>query len=410
MELSWPGKTGEPANLGLIAAQLPTENDGMLYAAAILVAIGGGLALYALLGGADFGAGVWALLASGPSRDRQRTLISSAIAPVWEANHVWLIFVITGLFAAFPLAFEALSIALYLPFSIALLGIVLRGSAFAFAAQAGQGKGWLRLWMALFGTGSVLSPLALGAAAGAIASGVITVRNGKVASGLLELWTGALPMLTAVLAIVVCAYLAATYLTVEAVGAADRELEDIFRRRALATGAFAGCLAMLGLLVIRVDAELLWRGMMRRGLPFAGLSAFAGLWSMAAMYLRRYGQARIAAALAVAAVLGGWGASQWPYLVPPDITIIGSAAPAAALRAIAISILGGGAILAPSLFLLFKVFKSEPRQKGETGETKGAGEWKDSSAGVPPEDDQLAQSQSESANAKGGGLGSQSAE
>lgn len=366
----------EGAALSVAAA----GEDGMVYALAILVAIGGGLTLYALLGGADFGGGVWTLLASGPAKEKQRKLISTAIAPVWEANHVWLIFVITGLFAAFPPAFEALSIALYLPFSLALLGIVLRGSAFAFASQAGQGKGWLRLWMALFGAGSVLAPLALGASAGAIASGVITVSEGRVESGMVELWTGALPMLTAVLALVICAYLAATYLTVEAVNVKDAQLENIFRRRALATGILAGLLAAVGLLVIRADSQFLWRGMIERGLPFAGLSALAGISSLAAMWGRRYRTARIVAALAVAAVLAGWGASQWPYLVPPDITIEGSAAPASALQAITISIIGGGALLVPSLYLLFKVFKSELREGEPKGETEGLGEWKEAKA------------------------------
>lgn len=376
-----------PADLRLaLARELSSVNEGMGYAAAILLAIGGGLALYAVLGGADFGGGVWTLLASGPTRDKQRALVSSAIAPVWEANHVWLIFVITGLFAAFPPAFEALSIALYLPFSLALLGIVLRGAAFAFAAQANQGKGWLRLWMILFGTGSVLAPLSLGAAAGAIASGAITVSDGRVESGLVELWTGALPILTAILAIVVCSYLAATYLTVEAVTAKERQLEDLFRRRALTTGALAGLLAMTGLLVIRVDAELLWRGMTERGLPFAALSAIAGISSMVAMWVRRYSAARIAAALAVAAVLAGWGASQWPYLVPPDITISDAAAPAEALRAITISIIGGGLLLAPSLYLLFKVFKAEGPDRRKKAETAGAGEWKEPESGAVPSD------------------------
>src|SRR6266705_1927754 len=124
----------------------------------ILAGIGAGLTLYVLLGGADFGGGFWDLLARGPLRERERDLISAAIGPVWEANHVWLIFVVTALFAAFPTAFAALGVGLYLPFSLAVFGIVLRGAAFAFRAHGDRGSRWQRTWTRIFGIASLVTP------------------------------------------------------------------------------------------------------------------------------------------------------------------------------------------------------------------------------------------------------------
>lgn len=323
----------------------------------ILIAIGTGLTLYVLLGGADFGGGVWDLLARGPMGKRQRDLISEAIGPVWEANHVWLIFVITGLFAAFPPAFAALSIALYLPFSIALIGIVFRGAAFAFRFYGKPDSAWQRAWTTTFGVASTITPLALGACAGAISSGRIRVDGEKVSFGLFAAWTGPLSILSAVLALAVSAYLAANYLCVEAKDRSDRPLEESFRIRALACGMITGALAGAGLIVVETDAPVLWEGMLARGLPFAVISAAGGIASMAAAYRRRYDIARAGAAVAVAAVLAGWGAAQWPLLIVPDVSITEAAAPQGALGPIAFGLLIGGTLLAPSLWYLFKIFK-----------------------------------------------------
>ena len=324
----------------------------------ILGAIWIGLTLYALLGGADFGGGVWSALASGPTKERQRALIAKAIAPVWEANHVWLIFVVTGLFAAFPRAFEVLSIALYLPFSIALLGIVLRGAAFAFRSHGDPDSGWQRTWTRIFGVASLVSPLALGAAAGAIAAGRIRVRGDVVDAGVVSSWATWLPLMTAILGLAVCAYLAASFLTVEAVAAGDAELAEAFRRRALLGGVAAGVVAAAGLVVAYAQAKVLWHGMLHRGLAFVILSAVAGMTALAATSLRRYPLARVASATAVAAVLGGWGAAQWPLLIVPDLGVTRAAAPDATLRAVFIGLVVGGILLAPALALLYRVFKA----------------------------------------------------
>jgi cytochrome d ubiquinol oxidase subunit II len=317
-----------------------------------------GLTLYALLGGADFGGGVWDLLAAGPRRERQRALVSDAIAPVWEANHVWLIFVLTGLLAAFPTVFADLSVALYVPFSLVLLGIVFRGAAFAFRAHGDRDSPWVRAWTRVFGVASLLSPFLLGAAAAAIASGRIRVIDGTVEAGLVSAWTGLLSIVAGLLAVAMCGYLAATYLIVEALALGDAELEADFRARAIGSGVVAGALAAAGLVVVRSQAPALWDGMIERGLPFVALSAVGGLSSLAAMGARRYRAARIAAALAVGAVLWGWGAAQWPYLVVPDVTAEASAAPEDTMRLVAIGFTVGGLLLLPSLLALFRVFKA----------------------------------------------------
>jgi len=324
----------------------------------ILLAIGAGLTLYVLLGGADFGGGVWDLLARGPARERERALIAAAIGPVWEANHVWLIFVVTALFAAFPPAFAALGIALYVPFGIAIAGIVLRGAAFAFRAHGDAGTTWQRSWTRVFGIASLVTPMVLGMSAGAIAAGGIRIEGTAVKAGLIDVWTTPLSWVAGFLALAMCAYLAATYLTVEALQRGDADLERRFRRRAIASGIVAGALAGAGLLAIRADAPVLWEGMTDRGWPLVALSAAGGLVAMVATVRGRDRLARLGAALAVGAVVGGWGVAQWPYLIVPDLTASEAAAPASSLRPIAIGYLVGTLLLLPSLALLFRVFKT----------------------------------------------------
>ena len=326
---------------------------------AILGIVWLGLTLYVLLGGADFGGGVWDLVASGGRAEDQRRLIAAAIGPVWEANHVWLIFVLTGLLSAFPAVFAGLSIALYLPFSLALVGIVLRGSAFAFRSHGEPESAWQRAWTRVFGVASLITPFVLGAAAASIASGRIRVVDGAVRADLVGAWTGLLSLFAGLFAVAICAYLAATYLTVEAVQRGERELEDDFRARSMVTGAVAGGLALVGLLLVRAEAPILWDGMLDAGLAFAVLSAVGGLGSLVAVWRRRYRLARAGAVVAVSSVLFGWGVSQWPYLIVPDVTVADAAAPAETLRVVAIGFGIGALVLAPSLYLLFRIFKLE---------------------------------------------------
>jgi len=333
----------------------------------ILVSIGAGLTLYVVFGGADFGGGVWDALARGESHERERELIAEAIGPVWEANHVWLIFVVTGLFAAFPEAFADLSVALYVPFSIALVGIVMRGAAFAFRAHGDPGTGWQRSWTRVFGIASIVTPIVLGMSGAAIASGRIRVVGGVVDAGLVSAWTGPLSVVAGLLVLAMCAFLAATFLTVEAVARKERALEDLFRRRALAAGIAAGALAAIGLLAIRADAPVLWKGMTDTAWPLAVVSAAGGVVSLLAIDRRRYPLARVAAAVAVASVVAGWGVAQWPYLIVPDVTAHDVAAPVHSLRPIAYGFLAGGALLLPSLLVLFRVFKASRNMPNPTG-------------------------------------------
>jgi cytochrome bd ubiquinol oxidase subunit II len=325
--------------------------------ALLLGAIGAGLTLYLLFGGADFGGGVWDLLARGPAHQRERNLIAAAIGPVWEANHVWLIFVVTLLFAAFPLAFSTLSIALYLPFSIAIAGIVLRGAAFAFRTYGERGTGWQRRWTRVFGIASLVTPLVFGMAAAAISSGRIRVHGASVEAPLVGAWTGPLSLIAGPLVVAMCAYLAATYLTVEAHERDEPDLENAFRLRAIVAAVVAGVLALAGLVLMPSAAPILWAGMRRVGWPLAVVSAVGGVGSVAAHVTRRFQLARMLAAVAVVGVVAGWGVAQWPRLIVPDVTVGAAAAPNGSLRPVAIGSVIGGLLLAPSLLLLFRVFK-----------------------------------------------------
>jgi cytochrome d ubiquinol oxidase subunit II len=318
------------------------------------------LALYAVLGGADFGGGILDLTARGPLAARQRAAIAHAIGPVWEANHVWLIFAIVLAFTAFPAAFAAANEALYLPFSLALVGIVFRGAAFAFRAYGEGAPGFRRAPGYVFGLASLLAPLFLGAAAGALAAGRIRLDGSHALEPPFAAWTGPLSLVAAGLAVCASAYLAGVYLCVEAVQADDPELEAAFRRRALAAGAILSALAPLGLLVAKGAAPIVFSGLLGRALPLALLSALAGAGSIAALWRRRYRSARALAAIAVASVLGAWVLAQWPYLVVPDFTVASCAAPAPILRALLVTIVIGATLLIPSLALLFRIF-SRPR-------------------------------------------------
>jgi len=314
------------------------------------------LTAYAVLAGADFGGGVWDILARGPRAAEQRRAISDAMGPVWEANHVWLIFMITGLFTAFPAAFGALASALYVPFTIALLGIVLRGAAFAFRAHGAEVAGALSAWGVVFGSASIVTPVFLGAALAAAGGGFIVVSGGRVTTGFFAGWTTPLAAVLGLFALAVCAYLAATYLTVETEDRPD--LQADFRRRALLAGLVAGGLALLALPVAWLQAPRLLESLTGRGLPLFLLALVNGPLAVWAVWRGRPRVARLAVVAQVALVLWALAAGQWPYLVPPSLTIAGTAAPAATLNAMLVVVGAGSALLLPSLWLLFGVFKA----------------------------------------------------
>jgi cytochrome bd ubiquinol oxidase subunit II len=314
------------------------------------------LITYAVLAGADFGGGVWDLLAFGPRAQEHRAAIGEAMGPVWEANHVWLIFVIVILFSGFPLAFAALSVALFWPFHLVLVGIVLRGAAFVFRAHGQAATGRTSGWGPVFGGASLITPLLLGMCLGAASSGHIRVQDSQVTPGSELAWLAPLPFAVGLLGLSLCVYLATVYLTLETSGA----VREDFRRRALWTWVVGGTISVATLWLTSTEAPHLWEGLTRPpamlavagGMLLAPLSA-VGLWT------RRFAWARICAAGQVVLLLCGWALAQWPYVIYPDVQLFEAAAPPSTLRALLITMPFGLGLLLPSLALLFFVFKGK---------------------------------------------------
>jgi cytochrome bd ubiquinol oxidase subunit II len=308
---------------------------------------------YVLTGGADFGGGVWDLLASGVRQRAQRDLVAQAIGPVWEANHVWLILAVVLLFTCFPPAFARLSVALNLPLTGALVGIVLRGSAFAFRSYGGDRDAVQRRWGRVFEVASLVTPVLLGTGVGAVASGAI--RDGGRGTGdefftmYVATWLAPFPLAVGVCTLCCFAFLAAVYLTLEA---PEGALREDFRRRALAAGVAVGVAAGAALVIARP-------GVLGSGwaLPFHLGTGMVAVGALGALWTRRYRLARVAAAAQISLILWGWAGSQYPYVVPPDLVIEDAAAPAATLRLVLIALGLGAAVLVPSLVYLFRIFK-----------------------------------------------------
>lgn len=317
------------------------------------------LMAYAVLAGADFGGGIWDLLATGPRQEQHRQAIARAMGPVWEANHVWLIFVIVILFTVFPTGYRALGIAFFGLFHLVLIGIVLRGAAFAFrAAASGESRQW-RLWSPVFGASSAVTPFLLGLAAAAVSGGGIRVLpGGTVQVDPILTWYSPVSILMGLLTTAMCAYLAAVFLTVETRG----EVQEDFRRRALWSGAVMGLLAAALLPLLPAAMPHLWEHLTRPApAPILLGGAALALLSAAAIYTRRYLLGRAAAVAQVVVLLSGWAVGQWPYLIYPDITFHGAAAAGPSIRFLLQTLPFGLLVLMPSLWLLFRVFKAEVR-------------------------------------------------
>jgi cytochrome d ubiquinol oxidase subunit II len=316
-----------------------------------------GLVAYALFGGADFGGGIWDLLASGPRRQEQRRLIEHALGPIWEANHVWLILVVVVLFTAFPPAFAAISTTLFAPLVLLLIGIVLRGAAFTFRAYDDRGDRVQERWGLVFSASSVLAPLLLGVMVGALASGDLRVdaRGTPLGSG----WAALSPFTfaTGLFACALFAFLAAAYLAVEAGGA----LQEDFRRRAIGAGVAVFVTATAAGVLSFWYAPLVFRGLTGRpwSLPLHLATGAAAVTALAALVGRRHRLGRVAAAIQVALIVVGWGTAQYPYLVAPDVTLASASGPRGTQIALLIALAAGALTLFPSLYLLFRVFKGE---------------------------------------------------
>jgi cytochrome d ubiquinol oxidase subunit II len=312
-----------------------------------------GLVLYTVLAGADFGAGLWELLAGPGERGRAiRDHAHHAIAPVWEANHVWLIFVLTVTWTAFPVVFGAIASTLMIPISLAALGIIFRGLAYALQSATDVPRE-RRVIDLTFAVSSVLTPFMLGAAIGAIASGRVPVGN--AAGNLVTSWVNPTSILAGCLAVAVGAFLAAVYLAADATRLGEASLERAFRWRALAAGVVTGAIALAGLPVLHHDARHIYTGLTSGyGLAAVILSAGAGTGTLVLVWLSRFQLARATAAIAVAAVLAGWAAAQRPTVLP-GLTLHEAAAPRATLIAVIVAVVAGGVILTPSLGLLFRL-------------------------------------------------------
>ena len=323
---------------------------------------------YVLTGGADFGGGVWDLLARGPGRAAQRTLIAEQIAPIWEANHVWLILVVVMLFTAFPAAFAALGIVLHIPLTLMLLGIVARGSSFVFRSYGARDDASQRRWGRVFAVASVVTPVLLGTIVGAIVSG----RAGAAAARLpatpgapapsyvsvyVAPWLAPFPLALGALALAMFAFLAAVYL-----GVREPALRDAFRRRALwSAGAMFvaafGALGISGMTTPHVMGGLTRGGALVLQLLIA-VAALAAIW---ALYARHWHVARVAAAAQVSLILWGWVLVQAPYVLPPTLTIRNAAAPRVTLELLVGALAAGAVLLLPALAYLFRTFTAERR-------------------------------------------------
>jgi len=312
---------------------------------------------YAVLAGADFGGGIWDAFATGPRRQDQRAAIAHAMGPVWEANHVWLIFVIVLLFTAFPPAFAALSVALFLPFHLVLVGITLRGAAFAFRGSELTATTGTR-WGVVFGVASTITPVLLGMAVGAVSSGHLRIVDGQVGNDGTVPWLAPMAVAMGALALSLCAYLAAVYLTNETTG----ELQEDFRQRALLAGTVVVALSTLTLPLIHWRAPHLWEGLINwRAAPVLVAGILAELVSGWALWRRWFRLARVATVAQVSLLLCGWGLAQYPYLIYPDMTLAAAASPAPTLYFVLYAVPAGGVLLIPSLWLLFRVFKRVER-------------------------------------------------
>lgn len=327
----------------------------------MLIQLAAGVALvalmaYAVFAGADFGGGVWDLFAAGPRGRAQREAIARAMGPVWEANHVWLIFMLVVLFTCFPRGYGPLGVALFVPFHLAVFGIMLRGAAFIFR-EAGPRAPESRLsrWGLVFGVASLMSPILLGAAFGVLTEGKVRIdADGAVQSLPLWHWLSLYSVACGLLALSTCAYLAAVYLTVETAG----ELRDDFRVRAIIAGTTTAALASAVLLLACFEANWFFRQLISvRSWPVlaAGLLCFAA--SAWAVFGRRYHLSRIFAAGEIVLLLLGWGLAQQPYLVYPDMTFYQAAAPIPTIAFLLATLPVGALLLLPSLWLLYNVFK-----------------------------------------------------
>lgn len=328
----------------------------MSLAVVVAAALFVGVLAYALFGGADFGSGFYDLTAGGTARGAElRTLVDHSIGPVWEANHVWLIYVLVTWWTAFPETFAAAMSTLILPMLMALLGIVLRGASFAFRKYAAT-LGQARLFGAIFAISSLLTPFFLGAVAGGIASGRVP------ATGRGDLWTSWLnptSIFGGIIAVGTCAFLAGTFLCADARRSGQPRLAEQLRWRTLVVGAVTGIIVFAALIPLQRDAPTLADGLETHASPLIATSAIAGIATLVLIAIRRFAVARVSVLIAVAAVVTGWGVGQYPWLLVDQVTITDAAGAPATLQALLVAVGLAVVIVLPALGYLYKLTQSE---------------------------------------------------
>jgi len=315
------------------------------------------LIAYAVFGGADFGAGFWDLTAGDPTRGaRPRAAIERSLGPVWEANHVWLIFIFVVTWAGFPLVYESITLTMFVPLTLAALGIVLRGSSFAFR-KAVVTLRVRRIFGGGFAMSSVLVPFCMGAVAGGIASG--RVPKGGKAGDPWSSWLNATSVITGVLAVSLAAYLAAVYLVRDTRRAGQADLVEYFRRRAVAAGVVAAFAAAAGLATLHNRASYVFDHLTSRAMPIVVLGIVCGGGALVLLILNATRGARLLAVLAVASVIASWGVAQWPYALPTTLTFDEAAAPTGTLTAVLVVVGLVLVLVVPGIALLFTLAQRE---------------------------------------------------
>jgi cytochrome bd ubiquinol oxidase subunit II len=306
---------------------------------------------YAIFGGADFGAGFWDLTAGGAERgEHPRDVIERSIGPVWEANHVWLISIFVVLWTSFSEAYASITLTLFVPLTIAALGIVLRGASFAFRKAVVTTR-VRRVFGAAFAISSVLVPYCMGAIAGGIASG--RVPAGGKAGDPVDSWVNPTSVLGGVLAVAAVAYLAAVYLVWDARRLGDTDMAEYFRRRAVVAAVAVAVIVVAGIFMLRADARYLFDGLTSRALPLVILSAICGIGALLLLVRDAARGARVLAVVAVASVVVSWGVAQWPYLLPESLTVSAAASPSGTLAAVLAVVALAAIIVVPGFGLLY---------------------------------------------------------
>jgi cytochrome d ubiquinol oxidase subunit II len=315
-----------------------------------------GVIAYALFGGADFGSGFYDLTAGGSLKGAElRTLIDHSIGPVWEANHVWLIYVLVMWWTAFPATFAAAMTTLFVPMLLALVGIVLRGASFAFRKYSAT-LAQARLYGAIFAGSSVITPFFLGAVAGAIASGRVPAdgEGDRFAS-----WLTPTSIFTGVIAVGTCAFLAGVFLVAESARQDRTALTDTLRRRTLVVGVVTGIVVFAALIPVTRDAPTLSEGLTGRAAPLLVASGLAGVATLVLLVRRRYSLGRVTAAVAVGTVVAGWGLGQYPWLLVDEVRIVDAAGASATLSALMVAVALAAVLVLPALAYLYWLTQSE---------------------------------------------------